>query len=283
MGSYEHIWVLGDKFVEDSFLECVTTNSSAQMPMGSKDFYMKNHFGLSSHVASGPGNFIARMSNAFKNAIQEKKLLPKYILVTLDADFYTDLNVKNFGLTQMMDRELTWLAKQFFRMSLTYKENLPEKVKKQSHPKFLWVMAPAHKFFEDNEQRRKFNNCLEEACKDYYNMHVLQLKNYWSFDKDGLVARSGNSAGYRITSLGLKTYWSAIDSAVQYRDTSVSQNSMHRKGKNNIKKHLFFGPKENKFAGNNKEAKFISFADNKFKKPYQLDNNTFPSQFQRWH
>ena len=235
MLGYEKLWIIGEKFVEDTFRQCMMP---ASQETDTIHLYTKTNFQLSHFEGKGAGNFIVRIRNAFVQALHTEVLLPKYVVIVLDADFFADLSISKFGLTQLMERGLNWIAKEVYRLALTQKENLPTKFVKQNYPKFLWAIAPGHKYFVDNDKRRKYNNCIEDACKNFHNMHVLHLKNFWDYDKEGMVMCTGNRAGYRITANGLHNYWRSIDDAIKYWDTKVGPPGQ---GKSHAKKKLSFG------------------------------------------
>ena len=228
------IWIIGEKFVDDTFQQCLMSTSQETDTI---QFYMKNNFQLAHFEGKGVGNFIVRIRNAFVQVLQSEVLLPKFMVIVLDADFFTDLSISKFGLTQLMGRGLNWITKEFYRLVLTHKEHLPPKCVKPNYPKFLWAAAPGHKYFVDNDKRCKYNNCIEDACKNFHNMHVLHPKNFWDYDREGMVMCTGNRAGYRITANGLHNFWRSIDDAIKYWDTKVGLGQ----GKSHAKKKLLFG------------------------------------------
>ena len=87
----------------------------------------------------------------------------------------------------------------------TFKSDLPAKCKKEGFPHILWILAPYHKNFENNDQRYKFNRAVEDACKFHCNASALELKKVWNSEDEGLFSTrrytsdATNATGKQLT------------------------------------------------------------------------------------
>ena len=67
----------------------------------------------------------------------------------------------------------------------------------------LWIQAPLHDGFQNNDQGLKFNTAMEDVVKFHSNQSTLHLK----------------KESARFTSEGYKAYWEVVDHTVHYFDT----------------------------------------------------------------
>ena len=75
---------------------------------------------------------------------------------------------------------------------------------------------------------------MERIIPLYKEMRIMRVKD-WDFNNKSLVVDAQNGAGYRFTSAGLRKYWTAVDSALQYCDVGKSgkKPTFFKKYKNN--------------------------------------------------
>ena len=123
------------------------------------------------------------------------------MLIVLDSDLVHNMNHDNFGIMHMLSTSIMWLASELHKITLAYKEKLPKKSKKSDYPMFLWVSAPLHKNFSDNNLHQKFNTCLDKVVDTFSNMKMIRMKKEWEFD-DPSIFRLG-----KFSSEGLDRYW----------------------------------------------------------------------------
>ena len=149
------IWILGDDFGFKSFNKFYCEQEDT-------DHYNKEQFEIcgfnNDKGKSYDQNTISRIHNNLVGAIQEKILLPKFIVMVLNNDIISFIFHKNHelkrGSESAYERVLKWLMCQFDRLIKTQKEYLPKKSKKQPlQPMFIWIAPPNHKNFKDNTER----------------------------------------------------------------------------------------------------------------------------------
>ena len=91
---------------------------------------------------------ISCLQYSFVAAVNSNKLVPRYVLVILDADLISHLHYSDEGTTGMLVTWVEWIAKEFSALLKTWKDKLPPKVKKKEEdPCIYWVQAPLHQGF----------------------------------------------------------------------------------------------------------------------------------------
>ena len=127
-------------------------------------------------------NVISRILNTFISAINDEKVLPKYVVFVLDDEIIQFLKYKSYGVSTMYGTLLEWLVKNVDDAIQTAKKNLPSKAVNEHYPQLYWVAAFQHKNFKDsNSVHAKYNLCLESIIKLYPSMHVLRGHDFWKF------------------------------------------------------------------------------------------------------
>ena len=201
---------MGDKFITKTFGQYFQQNETR--PFYLKDNYDSLPFSKNEEYMTDP-IVTSRVRNALVAALNKKAILPKYIVIVLEADFITGMNYKGAGITLLYGKNLEKLANEINRLILARKDQLPKKSKKDGYPQILWVEPPTHVNFFDNTCRMKFNDCLEAILPRFQNMAYLKLKDRWDFRRNELF-RNG-----KYTALGLAAYWEAIDAGMAYWDS----------------------------------------------------------------
>ena len=205
------------------------------------DHYLMENFEVSrfnnNKKLSYDRNIVSRMCNNMVGAVKEQAILPKFVLVVMDVDMieYFIAKARNKGmkrltgqaLTTGLERILTWLMCQYDRVIATHKDFLPKKAKRKDQPKFVWVQPPLHKYLKNNEDRKSFNEALNNTTSQRDNNFVVQLKKIWDEDDSSLV----NDSNQTYTSIGLTAYWNAVDKAAKYADTLMFKKEEAKKSK----------------------------------------------------
>ena len=104
---------------------------------------------------------------------------------------------------------------EFTKLIAAQKEYLPAKAKRDMLPQIIWILAPAHQGFRNNELREKFNLCLLNMLKLVPDTNVLSLKKIWNPQDGGNVMKFGH-----FTVSGYQQYWEAVDHTIRYADTT---------------------------------------------------------------
>ena len=98
--------------------------------------YIRNHYDTAGYCSAKlyntmkNRNVISRVRNAFVEAINKEKLLPKAVLVVLDDDLLKVANHMSSGLSKLIIPWLSWLASELHKLTLAHKEKLPPKARK---------------------------------------------------------------------------------------------------------------------------------------------------------
>ena len=121
----------------------------------------------------------------------------------------------------------------------TYKENLSAKSTHPDYPHILWIQSPYHDNFSTNQERFKFNRCLEEAVKFHSHVSTLPLKKVWDAKNGNLYIKDCQ----RFATDGYLDYWEAVDRTVHYCD-SIMLKKQHDRGKKPPNKGKPFGQKD---------------------------------------
>ena len=109
------------------------------------------------------GNLMSRLRNSLANAIDKQPLLPKLIVIILNDDVMSSFPFGPQTLPKNVARILHWLMVEFDRLITTHKERLSQESKKAGYPCFIWVEAPQHENFNNNNLRHIFNDGLAIA------------------------------------------------------------------------------------------------------------------------
>ena len=115
---------------------------------------------------------------------------------------------------------LNYIMTEFDKSIAAYQECLPAKCLKHGYPNGLWIQAPLHKGFKNNNERQKFNRSLEDVSKFHVNSSTLQLKKVWDSDDDSLFI-SENQCFTSIGYIGYRRYWEAVDKTIRYFDSTM--------------------------------------------------------------
>ena len=91
---YDNIWIVGDKFVENTFNQSVMQKEGLQFHI--KDNYNVKEF---SSMRFHDGNVLSRIYNDVIKGINTKVLLPKLIVIVLDCDIIKNISYDTFSLS----------------------------------------------------------------------------------------------------------------------------------------------------------------------------------------
>ena len=201
------------------------------------DGYVKSHFDVSSwsnNSYSDNPSVIGRMANLLKSATTThvgKRLLPlpKIIVVVPDADILDTLKgAPREGQSKALGMLVKFIMTEHERGISSFKESLPAKAKKEGYPHILWILAPKHNNFENNDERERFNRTVEDMAKYHCNISALELKKIWDPNDKSLFENG------RFTSQGFRSYWEAVDRTVRYCDAVVLRRKITKKNIKNI-------------------------------------------------
>ena len=152
-------------------------------------------------------SILSRVRSCLIKGIEDSYLLPRAILVILDNDL---LNGIPKARSYIIGAALHWLISEFNKIIDIHRDRLPERAKKADYPTFIWMGAPFHRNFKDNDEREKFNDNLREALMGHKNHIMLHPKQGWDPDDISLF-KNGT-----FSKMGFGHYWSAVDSTFKF-------------------------------------------------------------------
>ena len=172
---------------------------------------------------SNDRNVLSRLRNSLITGLNSYSQMPRLIVVVLDDDIvrYVDSKHKDDVVLSVEIGKITeWLAREFERAILSYRDYLPSKAKRDYFGHVLWIAPPTHKFFgrSSNLKRERQSSCLNTVVKFRQNMSCLRMLKIWEHDD----ANSFVHDSYRFTSEGLARYWLSIDSAIRFWNVAIA-------------------------------------------------------------
>ena len=158
------------------------------------------------HMKNKNPSYLARMQGQLIKAINDRKFLPKAIVVVIKDDLIFDAEFDDAGAATIYKENLCWLVTELVECVKYYHSILPTKAKRApGYTKFLWIAAPHHDSFNNNALHKKFNSVLYAAVAVQDSMNTIKLKGYWDTQNFRLVNKG------KITGEGLFRYWEAVD------------------------------------------------------------------------
>ena len=153
--------------------------------------------------------------------------LPKLIIIVPDDDIIKCVKDADScqDVTKQFGRLINYVMTEHECAIATFKEFLPAKSLKLAYPQLLWIQAPMHDCFDNNNLWHKFNRALDKTAKCHSHVTTLALKKAWDPKDDELFLAGQN----RYTTRGFNTYWEAVDRTVWYFDSIVLQKVDKRK------------------------------------------------------
>ena len=183
--------------------------------------FIPDKFGIStsfsSKYLSADQNMVSRFHNSLAKIIQEKVILPKWIVIIPDDDLirFMSTKVNMDGLEKLLNGILNHIMSEYNKLILAQKDFLPNKARKLLYLQIVWMEAPVNCNFMNNEDRLLFNACLNTVAKFHENTLILGFKKIWDPDSMSLFLKEY----FRFTTEGLTRYWAAVDCTLRYAET----------------------------------------------------------------
>ena len=174
------------------------------------DFYNVKYY-WKSFTSTGIASPLARITNAFTDAMNGNSHLPKLILFLLDVDLLKSITYYKFGVSMVIGKVLGHLINSIITMTNEQKAKL-KAVRTGAitpgEPKFLWMgIIDRPKADRVLSLRRKHNEIMEETLTLHDNCFYINLNQALSrYDFD----RNNN-----ITTEGKINFWHFIDEGVK--------------------------------------------------------------------
>ena len=167
-------------------------------------------------------NILSRIRNSLVTAINEHSVLPKLIVVVTDDDIINQVaDDPDVSLVFHYERLCSGLCNLLNKTIDCYKDMLPQKAKREGLPHIVWIAPPTHKFFSDenNKRRTLFADGLNIAVNAQSNMSLLQMVKFWDHNNSNLFM----DEQYRYTSEGLAIYWRSVYAAVRFWNVALAK------------------------------------------------------------
>ena len=192
---------------------------AALKQMGEDSSYMKDNYEVtifcSDKYSSHIRNILARVINTTVQALTNTKMLPKIMIFMMEDDIIKFLDHNDYGATELFGKIISYLDAEIRKIILTFKDNLPNKCKRNGQPHMIWISPSMHKNYNNNALRRKFGGELEQILKGRNATTVLRLKQLWNTDDPNLVFEHSS----RLSPTGENRIWRAVDRTIWYADT----------------------------------------------------------------
>ena len=213
------VWLLGDNFAATTYrkfflLRPEIKDEDGHDPVEPFEFFIKKNFDFNmfcnSRFNSPTQNMLVRIQNTFVSAINKAANLPKYIILIFDNDLIEYMNYLDSGMAQLLGVWVNWLISEFAAAVEKRNDQLPVRAKLM--PCIYWCLLPGHVNFYAlvNENRKKFNFCVESSVKGKADMRVIKIKDNWDFNDPNLVQNGS------FTEAGKYAYWEAVDAAFHF-------------------------------------------------------------------
>ena len=176
---YDQVWFFGDSFGMNTF-----TKYYHQTPLSEFGGYVQSNLEVTGFMnnkhRSLDTSTIGRLRNLLVGALCDHPLPLKIIVIVPDDDIIRYIYQNSVAVaesTDGLDRILSWMMREYYRILVVHKENLPGKSKKAHYPFIVWIAAPLHVDFGpvENELRAHFNKHLLEVSKMFSDVAVLKL------------------------------------------------------------------------------------------------------------
>ena len=222
--AYEKLWFIADEFGYQSYEDHFRKRSHKPYSV-----YIKENFDVTAFIngkfKSKDPSVVSRLRNALVTAVTKQPVLPKLVVIVPDDDMIKFLNIYAAGISKSLGKIVDYIMLEHDKIIESFKEYLDDRSKKAEYPHFLWILAPLHQNFANNEERKKFNRCVERMTAFHGNTSALYLKKVWDSNDTNLFVKESR----RFTSVGYARYWEAIDKTVRYCDTIKLRNYTKRK------------------------------------------------------
>ena len=156
---------------------------------------------------------MTRILNKIIGCLNEKPHLPKYIILCPDLDLITLADHNGFGVADLFNVLITWLAKNIEQnLDLRQKDIRSKRIgalSASAEPRMIWIKTLIRPFIKGSSkahifaQCKKFNEILEQVVQNFKHTHLMEVilpEDHNIFD------RMGN-----LTSVGKITFWREIN------------------------------------------------------------------------
>ena len=201
----DSIWCIGDRFLDQIHHTMDTLRTSTIAQQGKK-MYLHQHFNVHMSYLSSLNptkTVIARIHNSLVSLMNQEGHLPQYIIIIPDKDIISSINYFDFGIRDLIEKNLNWLIRIIFRTVLSRREALKKTrpgAAPASLPTIIWVNMLTRPLTTNPDLKRlwsqchKFNSTLDNILTIEKYMKIINLPNFTEhryFDILGKLTMSG--------------------------------------------------------------------------------------------
>ena len=182
----------------------------------------------SSRYNNKNSNLLSWIQYSLALGLNSKAHLPPYIVVFLDNDLLDYLQYKRaYKVASLLGDWLEYLAKTIQEMIQTKLSYVPLKAQPKEDTQVYWVEPVIHKNFKADQVhlRETLCNCLDSVLKEFENMPLIKIKEFWDKHDNNLVMNNW------FTKDGLLTYWRVMDATFKFNVLKHRDYLIHTKFK----------------------------------------------------
>ena len=175
------LWLIGDGFLNEIYYTLPSIKSEAAT--SKKKFpYMYDYYNITCFTVNPLSTVRSELAcyvNALIKALNEKMHLPRFIIITPDADIVDYVCSYKAGITLLSGSAVNWIANQMIHAIAAKKESLraakPGSVAPYE-PKIIWVkMLEIPESISRSSIAYKFNRAMDEMLEEKENHYVMDL------------------------------------------------------------------------------------------------------------
>ena len=232
--------MFGDDFAHKSFEKYFRSRSALDY-----NSYVKANYDVTGYFNNGllcdNLSVIGRLSNLLAQASRQKldqRIYPllKLLIIVPDDDIIQCLGMCERDLSDGFSQLVNYIMTEHEHAIASFKEQLAAKSVRKC-PHVLWIQAPYHDHFVNNDARFKFNKSLTECAKLHLNVSTLELKKVWNEHDPNLFLEEC----HRFTADGYSAYWEAVDRMVRYFDSIYLKKVLDKDNCSNSSKSAYKG------------------------------------------
>ena len=123
------IWFIGDDFLDSSF--------GKYFQLQVHDGYVNTHYEVKAYSGYKRWNrsYVVRIRNCFAKAVNDNKVLPRYVVVIIDNEIISSVGYDRFGVSEIYERLMNWLANELDKLINVARESLPKQSLRGYNPR----------------------------------------------------------------------------------------------------------------------------------------------------
>ena len=217
--AWKDFWIVGDDFawkIYDALQRLHTEAATARSAVP----YIYEFYNVECYTVNREAlcnNVMANLINAVLKGLNDKILLPLFILVVPDYDLVKYFNHFVFGVSLIAGKCLNYVINEIDRAIESRKDALRRRkpgAVSAAEPKVIWVKMINRYFLNDSrcmEVRGKFNRCLENILANKRNHYIIDVSKHVYFSD--MFYPNGD-----LNPKGKTEFWSQVDAQLEAFD-----------------------------------------------------------------